>query len=364
MEDLSDIYMIDDNSPFTEGENNEDKNKLSDNYPEIKNDASFFSWYSYFEPQEEKYKIKYNDNEELNTINPCIPIELLISKIYKKSKIDKPWKELYNQFPYFRIINNKDNNGCYRLIMFKKMENIIFSDNLNLLKNYIIDIINNLNEIKEKYEKEFNISINQIKNKLMTIYTILKKKKYCNYRIEAYKKLYLYFNKEKNFDEIMILYLKYITKKDKKKDSNKLKEFLFSNKENLFSSNDDDDDDDKDDYLTANKLNFKLILRKFIPQEKKLVYYPSKIEKNENIKEIYVLKIMRENSQYYYLLFYNKTEYDHFKNYYKDFEIKIENKDINLNFLNNDDLMDKNKNDSQIENNEKIENKENKENLF
>ena len=331
MEDLSDIYMIDDNSPFTEGENNEDKNKLSDNYPEIKNDASFFSWYSYFEPQEEKYKIKYNDNEELNTINPCIPIELLISKIYKKSKIDKPWKELYNQFPYFRIINNKDNNGCYRLIMFKKMENIIFTRDLKLLTFYIIDIINNLNEINCKFEKELNTI--DIKNQLIKIYTILKEKKYSYYKIEAYKKLYFYFNKTSNFDYLMILYLKYIIAKYIKKED-EIKDFLFPNNQNndyrkRQIENDTEEELLKYSTMSAILLNFSLNIIIFKPKLHNFKSYKYINEKNENAKEIDIQIIMETELEKSFL-FYNKKEYEKYKDYYDDFAIEIKTKPINL----------------------------------
>ncbi len=276
------------------------------------NSTCFYNWYFNFNYKEKEYNIKYNeyDKEKLNPINPCVPTELLIEKIYQND--DENIKELYNilfwEFPYYRRIKSEGNNDFFRLFMFKKMENIIFSENLILLQNYIVDIINNLNEINQKYQKEFNTSL--FRNQLITIYKILKEKKY-KYKIEAYKKLYFYFNNTENFDYLMNLYLKYKVAKNAEKEN--LEELLFLNKHSL-------EDDDYDLILSSILLDFKLNLIKFFPNENKFLYY----EYNINEKKIYILIIMGEKSKKYYLL-YNKEEYERYKNYYSDFEIKKEN---------------------------------------
>ena len=200
--------------------------------------------------------------------------------------------------------------------MFKKMENIIFSENLILLQNYIVDIINNLNEINQIYQKEFNTSL--FRDQLITIYKILKEKKY-KYKIEAYKKLYFYFNNTENFDYFMNLYLKYKVAQNAEKEN--IEELLFLNTDNLYFLNKDNlEDDDYDLILSSILLDFKLNLIKFFPNKNKFLYY----EYNMNEKKIYILIIMGENSKKYYLL-YNKEEYERYNNYYSDFEIKIEN---------------------------------------
>ena len=152
----------------------------------------------------DKIREKYKDYELNETykkeylIEPLTPIKKIIESIFKeKNECYMEFKKLSN-YLYLRKINRKNiNNYYYSFIFFGIIENILFRNDVAMLRNIINDIKKNIPDKKELIED------------FMVIYNELNPNKKDNV-INAYKTLYFLFNLETNFTENIIEYMKKI----------------------------------------------------------------------------------------------------------------------------------------------------------
>ncbi len=235
----------------------------------------------------EKYR-DYELNEIKNEylIEPLIPIKKIIESIIKEeNECYTEFKKLSN-YLYVRKINRKnidkniDNNYCYSLIFFGIIENILFRNDVAMLRNIINDIKKNIPDKKELIEN------------FMIIYYELNPNKEDNV-INAYKTLYFLFNLEKSFKENINDYMKKI----------------------------------KDNYIKKNKEYFEKLKEKYILESEEYDFsiiellFNIKITINQNpknssfnLKEVNVIKIGDS-----FFLGYTNQKYDAFYLYLDEY---------------------------------------------
>jgi hypothetical protein len=176
--------------------------------------------------------IKEGDKKEL--IGDISTLEYLVEKAFgfDKNKINKITSKIVELKPLiykWRKIMG-DGNCFYRAIMFSYIENLIFDRNIYLLRLICIEvntIFNDSNPLMNKFSSELKKKYSKVEriffDTMMLICDIvdLNEKKHIK---KAYEVLFQVWNEYKEFDLIMIKYLRY-----------KIYEYISQNKDKIVS---------------------------------------------------------------------------------------------------------------------------------
>ena len=302
-------------------------------------------------------ELDYNLNEsnQFMAVHPLVNIYIMIEQSFKNDKNQiKQMKEKYNllkDYIYYRKIKG-DGNCFYRAIIFKYLEIIILNNEIDLLKNMILDVERCFKN--EKIKQNLNIGtldvINPIlvKKVLISIYFFLIQNNIQN----AYKLFNKAINMSKKFDMGLILYFRYTLYKYIEENQNKLYTESFPIQIGNLLPGEYETEDGK---FLFNKFYDNYLLKLFNDAEKIVIYltpfiFPIKLnvilyeennnnfiqeycsDENINTKNIITVNYSREHFE----LIYSKNEYKIFKNYLS------ENKNNNLKsyFLEPEEIID------------------------
>ena len=285
-------------------------------------------------------ELDYNSNEsnQFMAVHPLVNIYIMIEQSFKNDKTQiKQMKEKYNllkDYIYYRKIKG-DGNCFYRAIIFKYLEIIILNNEIDLLKNMILDVERCFKN--EKIKQNLNIGtldvINPIlvKKVLISIYFFLIQNNIQN----AYKLFNKAINMSKKFDMGLILYFRYTLYKYIEENQNKLYTESFPIQIGNLLPGEYETEDGK---FLFNKFYDNYLLKLFNDAEKIVIYltpfiFPIKLnvilyeennnnfiqeycsDENINTKNIITVNYSREHFE----LIYSKNEYEIFKNYLSEY---------------------------------------------
>ena len=199
------------------------------------------------------------------------PLTYLIEMLYlaKKDKLEE-MNEKYNLLkPYIKNYRTicGDGNCFYRAVMFRYLEILILNQNMNILKKFVIDVIESFNSVELKNKKINNEDIKpDLTFKILSLIVDLIKN---NMVIEAHQVLVKCFSTCRKFDYCIILYFRYILYKYIKENEKKMYLKSFPIKiGNLLPSQ---FEDEKGDFLFNDFYEKELL--KFYTYAEKIVIY-------------------------------------------------------------------------------------------
>ena len=170
--------------------------------------------------------INFKINESNSySINPCVRIFRLVEASFgfDNNKINemKQKLNLLSDYSFYRRVKG-DGNCYYRAIIFKYLEIIIFNNNIELMKDLILDVEECFED--KKIKNKLNIGTTDfikpilVKNILTAIYFSM----IDNDILKAYKLLNISINTCRKFDMGLILYFRYVLYKYINENKNKL----------------------------------------------------------------------------------------------------------------------------------------------
>ena len=198
----------------------------------VKNEIfnSYLQSINYQEIQKLTNYILNNINFKINesnsySINPCVRIFRLVEASFgfDNNKINemKQKLNLLSDYSFYRRVKG-DGNCYYRAIIFKYLEIIIFNNNIELMKDLILDVEECFED--KKIKNKLNIGTTDfikpilVKNILTAIYFSM----IDNDILKAYKLLNISINTCRKFDMGLILYFRYVLYKYINENKNKL----------------------------------------------------------------------------------------------------------------------------------------------
>ena len=155
----------------------------------------------------------FNSISQFESIGGMCPLTYLIESSFD-ANINKA-KEMYNKYnilsPYiysYRLIN-RDGNCYYRAVMFRYLEILILSNNIEYLQNIIYDIVNCFNSQELQSRRIIrNIDVKpELTFKILILIVDLLKNEMIQ---EAHQILVKSFSTSQKFDYAIILYFRYI----------------------------------------------------------------------------------------------------------------------------------------------------------
>ena len=288
-----------------------------------------------------------------DSVGGISPLSFLIECFYgpnkEKAKEKKDKYKLLQTYIYnYRTISG-DGNCYYRAVMFRYLEILILSNNIEFLRKLVYDIVQSFKS--EELQKRKIILNSDIKPDLtfkilFLIIDLLKN----NMIEEAHQILVKCFSTCKKFDYAIILYFRYILYDYIKKNENKIYLKSFPIKiGNLLPCQYETDSGE----FLFNSFYENYLLKFFVDAEKIIIYLtPFVLEMELNIvifdindedilqkfnyegvseiKNNSVISLL--NSRNHYEIIYSKNENEQYKNFFEIYENHIESK----NFLEND----------------------------
>ena len=262
-----------------------------------------------------KLKLNFHEINKNKKIGPLLPLTTLIESSYKykqelKNEMQKKYMRLKNYICNYRTIYG-DGNCYYRAVMFRYIELLIVNKKSNYIKLLILDMNRCYSNL---LVKPFLIYNNQRINSeiiiqiMIIIYELVEN----NNILEAHQAFYKAILCSKDFDFLLIFYLRFILYEYIKNNENKLYMENFP----VLIGNLLPSIYEKDGVFDFNSFYFNYLLKMFIPAEKIIIYLTP-----------FVLGLDLE------MVLFNDDEDDvvkHFQYYYDENNSNEKNNDKNL----------------------------------
>ena len=263
---------------------------------------------------QKKLKLNFHEINQNKKIGPLLPLTTLIESSYKykpelKNEMQKKYLRLKNYICNYRTIYG-DGNCYYRAVMFRYIELLIVNKKSDYIKLLILDINRCYSNL---LVRPFLIYNNQRINSeiiiqiMIIIYELVEN----NNILEAHQAFYKAILFSKDFDFLLIFYLRFILYEYIKNNENKLYMENFP----VLIGNLLPSIYEKDGVFDFNSFYFNYLLKMFIPAEKIIIYLTP-----------FVLGIDLE------MILFNDDEVDvvkHFQ-YYDDNNSEEKNNDKNI----------------------------------